>query len=320
MKITIKNIIKENKDIDPKQRFVNEISKIIKPPYFYFLRVNEVPEKLWNEILSKLFNQKVKYENRYPYPFRIFDSNNNEIYIEESYEDDNDEIEHIELGLPVEASWYGSWYGFWSKREYDENNNRIYQLDSTGFWIKREYDSNNNEIYYEDSTGTIIDNRSSNPINENKDIDSEQRYVNGIVNIIKPPYYNFLKVNEVPEELWNDIFSKLFKQKVKYSYMFDRIFFIHDSNNKEIYREEFDGFVEDEDIDLGLDEFGYQILGLDEFGNPIIDVYWEKWEYDSNNNLIYYEKSGGYWEKREFDSNNNQIYYENSDGEIRDNR
>ena len=320
MKITIKNIIKENKDIDPKQRYINGILNMIKPPYFNFLKVNEVPEKLWNEILSKLFNQKVKYENRYPYPFRIFDSNNNEIYIEESYEDDNDEIEHIELGLPVEASWYGSWYGFWSKREYDENNNRIYQLDSTGFWIKREYDSRRNVIYYEDSNGVIRDNRSSNPINENKDIDSEQRYVNGIVNIIKPPYYNFLKVNEVPEKLWNDIFSKLFKQKVKYSYMFDRIFFIHDSNNKEIYREEFDGFVADEDIDLGLDEFGYQILGLDEFGNPIIDVYWEKHEYDSNNNLIYYEKSGGYWEKREYDSNNNQIYYEDSDGVIRDKR
>jgi len=185
---------------------------------------------------------------------------------------------------------------------------------------KREDDSNNNEIYYETSDGTIRDKRTNNTINENKDIDSEQRYVNGIVNIIKPPYYNFLKVNEVPEELWNDIFSKLFKQKVKYSYMFDRIFLIHDSNNKEIYHEEFDGFVADEDIDLGLDEFGNPILGLDEFGNPIIDVYWEKHEYDSNNNLIYYEKSGGYWEKREFDSNNNQIYYENSDGEIRDNR
>ena len=208
MKITIKNIIKENKDIDPKQRFVNEISKIIKPPYFYFLRVNEVPEKLWNEILSKLFNQKVKYENRYPYPFRIFDSNNNEIYIEESYEDDNDEIEHIELGLPVEASWYGSWYGFWSKREYDENNNRIYQLDSTGFWIKREYDSRRNVIYYEDSDGVIRDNRPSNPINENTD--PKQRYVNGILNMIRRPYMGFLMNNEVPEELWEDILSKIF--------------------------------------------------------------------------------------------------------------
>ena len=208
MKITIKNIIKENKDIDPKQRFVNEISKIIKPPYFYFLRVNEVPEKLWNEILSKLFNQKVKYENRYPYPFRIFDSNNNEIYIEESYEDDNDEIEHIELGLPVEASWYGSWYGFWSKREYDENNNRIYQLDSTGFWIKREYDSRRNVIYYEDSDGVIRDNRPSNPINENTD--PKQRYINGILNMIRRPYMGFLIDNEVPEELWEDILSKIF--------------------------------------------------------------------------------------------------------------
>jgi hypothetical protein len=257
MKITIKNIIKENKDIDPKQRFVNEISKIIKPPYFYFLRVNEVPEKLWNEILSKLFNQKVKYENRYPYPFRIFDSNNNEIYIEESYEDDNDEIEHIELGLPVEASWYGSWYGFWSKREYDENNNRIYQLDSTGFWIKREYDSRRNVIYYEDSDGVIRDNRPSNPINENTD--PKQRYVNGILNMIRRPYMEFLINNEVPEELWEDILSKIFNT---------------------------------DDIDWGIrsgdDEVYYQLIIQDEKGKQLYyetHDYWEQLIYGYHTRL-----------------------------------
>jgi len=79
MKITIKNIIKENKDIDPKQRFVNEISRIIRPPYFKFLRVNEVPRELWEDILSKIFNTKVTYRDN-----SIYDSNNNEIYYEDS--------------------------------------------------------------------------------------------------------------------------------------------------------------------------------------------------------------------------------------------
>ena len=48
--------------------------------------------------------------------------------------------------------------------------------------------------------------------------------------------------------------------------------------------------------------------------------YWSKREFDSNNNLIYYEYSSGFWYKRDYDSNNNVIYYENSDGEIIDNR
>ena len=42
MKITIKNIIKENKDIDPKQRYNNGIVNMIKPPYYNFLKVNDL--------------------------------------------------------------------------------------------------------------------------------------------------------------------------------------------------------------------------------------------------------------------------------------
>ena len=32
--------------------------------------------------------------------------------------------------------------------------------------------------------------------------------------MIRIPYFNFLKVNEVPEELWNDIFYRLFNHEV----------------------------------------------------------------------------------------------------------
>ena len=40
-------------------------------------------------------------------------------------------------------------------------------------------------------------------------------------------------------------------------------------------------------------------------------------EYDSNDNVIYYENSNGYWAKYEYDSNGNETYYENSDGDWR---
>ena len=49
--------------------------------------------------------------------------------------------------------------GYWSKSEYDSNNNQIYFEDLDGYWSKSEYDSNNKEIYYEDSKGFIKDNR-----------------------------------------------------------------------------------------------------------------------------------------------------------------
>jgi hypothetical protein len=56
---------------------------------------------------------------------------------------------------------------------------------------------------------------------------------------------------------------------------------------------------------------------------------WLKWDFETNGDLeirdkyhrlIYWEDSGGFWEKREFDSQGNKVYYENSNGEIVDHR
>ena len=41
---------------------------------------------------------------------------------------------------------------------------------------------------------------------------------------------------------------------------------------------------------------------------------------DSKGKIIYFEDSTGYWDKYEFDSNGNEIYYENSNEDIEDNR
>ena len=72
--------------------------------------------------------------NATEFPFRLYDSNGNVIY----YENSN---------------------GFWLKREYDANGNEIYFENSNGFWGKYQYDDNGNEIYFEDSDGYIEDNR-----------------------------------------------------------------------------------------------------------------------------------------------------------------
>ena len=65
--------------------------------------------------------------------------------------------------------------------------------------------------------------------------------------------------------------------------------FLYNSNGKEIYYEDSDG-------------------------------YWYKREFDSNGNTIYYEDSDRYWIKRDYDDNGNEIYYERSDGDITDKR
>ena len=41
----------------------------------------------------------------------------------------------------------------------DKNGNEIYYETSYGSWQKREFDENNNRIYCENSNGYIIDNR-----------------------------------------------------------------------------------------------------------------------------------------------------------------
>ncbi|MDB4343547.1 hypothetical protein OAA15_00840, partial [bacterium] len=48
--------------------------------------------------------------------------------------------------------------------------------------------------------------------------------------------------------------------------------------------------------------------------------YWSKRNYDSGGREIYYEHSDGHWEKTEYDSNGKEIYYADSNGEIIDDR
>jgi uncharacterized membrane protein len=90
-------------------------------------------------------------------PFKLFDSNGNKIYHENSMGfwskreyDSNGNKTHYEDSEE-----------YWSKNEYDSNGNLIYFKDSTGFWSKSEFDSNGNEIYYENSNGMVEDNRST---------------------------------------------------------------------------------------------------------------------------------------------------------------
>jgi uncharacterized membrane protein len=86
---------------------------------------------------------------------RLYDSNNNLIY----YENSNEYWQKREYDSNGNEIYCEDSNGRWYKSEYDSNNNKIYFESSNGYWSKQEYDSNGNEIYYENSNGTILDNR-----------------------------------------------------------------------------------------------------------------------------------------------------------------
>ena len=133
-----------------------------------------------------------------------------------------------------------------------------------------------------------------------------QKYIEYIVNDIKPPYFHNmedhygLKDNEYPLVL-----SKLYEQPVTIKGNN-----VYDINGNIIYYE--------------YDNGDWRKYGYDDNDNEIYyetsDGDWIKYEYDINGNNIYSENSDGDWYKYEYDANRNEIYYEDSDGVIQDNR
>ena len=112
-----------------------------------------------------------------------------------------------------------------------------------------------------------------------------ERYINYIVNDIKPPYFINMKDNYgLSEKEYPLVLDKVFNQPIRINGDY-----VYDTKGNRIYREDSDG-------------------------------YWRKIEYDNNGNLIYYETSNGFWIKYGYDINGNLIYKEDSDGNIIDNR
>jgi len=134
-----------------------------------------------------------------------------------------------------------------------------------------------------------------------------ERYINYIVNDIKPPYFKNMEDHYgLKDNEYELVLSKVFNQPVSIKDNHR----VYDTNGNLIYRETSDG-----------DWIKYE---YDTNDNVIYSEYsngdWEKYEYDTNDNEIYSEDSDGYWVKREYDSNNNETYYEDSYGVIEDNR
>jgi len=87
-------------------------------------------------------------------------------------------------------------------------------------------------------------------------------------------------------------------------------FIINDSNGKEIYREDSDGYWRKREYDKN----GRMIYGKNSKG------FWELYVYSSNGKEIYYENSKDFWCKCELNDNGDKIYIQNSTGFLFDER
>ena len=121
-----------------------------------------------------------------------------------------------------------------------------------------------------------------------------ERYINYIVNDIKPPYFKNMGENYgLSEKEYELVLGKIFNQPISVQLSFENPLAesnkVFNKNDQPIYYEDSDGD-------------------------------WVKREYDSNGNVIYYEDSTGVWGKYKYDTNGNKIYSVDSNGRIIDNR
>ena len=112
-----------------------------------------------------------------------------------------------------------------------------------------------------------------------------ERYIDYIVNDIKPPYFKNMRDSYgLSEKEYNLVLSKVFNEPVR-----TKVNMVYNQLGDMIYLEDSDG-------------------------------YWYKQEYNDQGDIIYYENSDGYWWKKEYNDRGNKIYYENSYGTVLDYR
>ena len=94
------------------QKYINYIVNDIQPPYFKSLEPYGLKQYEYEMVLSKVFNQPVKFVVN-----RVYDKNNNELYYERRD-------------------------GYWIKTIFDEQGNEINFYDSDGYcrhYIDKQY-------------------------------------------------------------------------------------------------------------------------------------------------------------------------------------
>lgn len=148
-----------NESISPKEKYINSIVNNLTPPYFYKLMSFDVPEDMWEGILSNIFNTKVTYS-------------------------DNSTLRFLTVTEPTE--WYVD----------DEDENLIYAEEDSGFWTQMEYDESGKLIHQIDrdhNENRIV------PMDESVSdkLSPEEKFYHKLASTIEPPYFYNLRTYDL---------------------------------------------------------------------------------------------------------------------------
>lgn len=148
-----------NESISPKEKYINSIVNNLTPPYFYKLMSFDVPEDMWEGILSNIFNTKVTYS-------------------------DNSTLRFLTVTEPTE--WYVD----------DEDDNLIYAEEDSGFWAQMEYDESGKLIHQIDrdhNENRIV------PMDESVSdkLSPEEKFYHKLASTIEPPYFYNLRTYDL---------------------------------------------------------------------------------------------------------------------------
>jgi len=145
----------------------------------------DVPMEYWDDILSNIFNEPVKWKKPGGILF-ILDVRNNILY-EESEREDGIRWERQIVDHKNNVIFYEDSRGVWEKIDYDYYENggvlRKQIEGSDGYWSISEWDKDGERIYFSDSKGELIDERPTNNINESVE-DKKETFINKVVDML----------------------------------------------------------------------------------------------------------------------------------------
>ena len=161
-----------NESISPKEKYINSIVNNLTPPYFYKLMSFDVPEDMWEKILSKLFGERV--------------------YV-------NDDSAIYSNGVIVDPEMY--WV-------VNKEGRRFYE-EEEDFWEIWRYNEDGKLIYNEDSHRGVVRIVNMNESVSDK-LSPEEKFYHKLASTIEPPYFYNLRTYDLNRKDMIKVLSLVF--------------------------------------------------------------------------------------------------------------
>jgi hypothetical protein len=204
------DVVPLNESTESMDSYYEKVSKILKPPFILNL------EKMGFDVYSEVEKVLSHYFGEIVY-----------------LHDDSTTNSDFEV-IDPESYWFTNKEGL-----------TVYEEDGTAdWWSIIKYDNNGNEIYYEDSYVGVLDRRK--PFTESV----EDKLYNKVVEMMKPPYGDFLLKMGLDKDSMEQVFKKMFGSDVN-------LRFVDASEIEEDFDTDYGLYVRDNKRDLKYYEKGY---------------------------------------------------------------